>query len=133
MRLPPWAVAALRPERHVMIDSETSDLASIVEVRGPDRFGLLHELAATLAAEGCDIQAAFVDTVGHGAIDAFYVLGPNGRKLEDPETVDRVRRALDLVVEASGADGSVGAGSEGARAGDPSGEEARWAARRRDG
>ncbi len=127
------AVAALRPERHVMIDSETSDLASIVEVRGPDRFGLLHELAATLAAEGCDIQAAFVDTVGHGAIDAFYVLGPNGRKLEDPETVDRVRRALDLVVEASGADGSVGTGSEGARAGDPSGEEARWAARRRDG
>lgn len=91
-------VSATRPQQHVIVDNETSDLASIIEVRAPDRLGLLYEITAALAATGCDVEAALVDTLGHEVIDTFYVRGPGGGKLTSDTAVQRVRDALDEVV-----------------------------------
>jgi [protein-PII] uridylyltransferase len=92
--------SARRPDRYVVVDNAGSDLASIVEVRAPDRFGLLYEITATLAANGCDVEAAFVDTIGHGVVDSFYVRGPDGGKLVDGPTLEHVSEALSVVAGA---------------------------------
>ncbi len=113
--------AARRPDRYVVVDNAGSDLASIVEVRAPDRFGLLYEITAALVATGCDVEAAFVDTIGHGVVDSFYVRGPDGGKLVEGPALERVREALGVVVGARhDGEGRIGEdGHEGAGGGEP--------------
>jgi [protein-PII] uridylyltransferase len=91
-------VSASPPQRHVIIDNETSDVASIVEVRALDRMGLLHEITAALMATGCDVESAYVNTLGHEVIDTFYVRDEQGAKLSSGAAIQRVRDALNLVV-----------------------------------
>jgi [protein-PII] uridylyltransferase len=94
-------LAAARSPQHVLVDNETSDLASIVEVRAPDRLGLLYEITSALAATGCDVEAAIVDTLGHEVIDTFYVRAAGGGKIVDPLAIQAVSDALDRVVDNS--------------------------------
>ncbi|MDA8291595.1 MAG: [protein-PII] uridylyltransferase [Actinomycetota bacterium] len=91
-------VSALRPERRISVDNDASEIASIVEVRAPDRLGLLYEITSALASAGCDVEAAIVDTLGHEVIDTFYVRGSDGGKLAGDDEVRRVLEALERVV-----------------------------------
>jgi [protein-PII] uridylyltransferase len=85
--------------------------ASIVEVRAGDRAGLLHRLTAALAAEGLDVTAARVETLGGDAVDSFYVCSPGGSPLDAGQRA-RVEQAL--VAAATGAaPASVAAGAGG--------------------
>lgn len=45
----------------------------VVDVRAPDRLGLLVEIVEALFAEGLDVAVARIDTVGAEARDVFYV------------------------------------------------------------
>ncbi len=78
----------------VTIDNEASERCSVVEVRAPDRYGLLYRIAQTLAAAGLDVASALVDTLGHEVVDAFYVLDTDGGKLS-PSRIDEVRALLE--------------------------------------
>lgn len=62
-----------------------------VEVRINDRIGLLHDLAATLAALGLEIRLAKVDTRGSRAVDVFTVGDPQWNRAGRD---DEIRRAL---------------------------------------
>lgn len=97
-------VSALPPQQHVRFDNVTSDLATIVEVRAPDRLGLLHEITAALAGTGCNVESALVDTLGHEVIDTFYVHDGQGEKLSSVASIQTVRDALDLVVNSASPD-----------------------------
>jgi len=48
---------------------------TVLEVRAPDSPGLLYRLARALAADGADVAAARVETLGPQARDAFLVRG----------------------------------------------------------
>ncbi len=63
------------------LDERTSELATILEVRAPDRRGVLHRITAALADAGLDVVAALVDTLGHEVVDTFYVRDRDGNKL----------------------------------------------------
>ena len=56
-------------------DDEASG-AVVLELRGTDRIGLLHRVAAAL--EGCKVELrwARVATLGSSVVDAFCVAGP---------------------------------------------------------
>ena len=72
-----------------------SDLT--VEVRAPDRLGLLYDLATTFAQLGLDVLLAKIDTRAQQVVDVFTV--------RDPHSVgeDRQRQIHDRLAEALGA------------------------------
>ncbi|MBI4637078.1 MAG: [protein-PII] uridylyltransferase [Candidatus Rokubacteria bacterium] len=79
----------------ISVDNRLSDAYTVVEVKCPDRLGLLYLITRTLSALDLDIASARVATEIDQAFDTFYVHDRKGRKLEEPEAIDRLREALE--------------------------------------
>jgi [protein-PII] uridylyltransferase len=89
--------APLRPPPRVLFDDRASDLATVVEVRCADGPAVLYRITRALDAVGARVRSARIATYGVAVVDAFYVLGPDGGRLEAP-----AQRAA-LVAEVLGA------------------------------
>ncbi|MHA6793248.1 [protein-PII] uridylyltransferase [Pseudonocardia bannensis] len=63
------------PPRVLWFDDEASG-AVVLELRGTDRIGLLHRVAAALEGCGVDLRWARVATLGASVVDSFGVAGP---------------------------------------------------------
>lgn len=94
--------AAFAVSTSVSIDNSASEQATVVDVSGQDRPGLLQALAQTLAASGLTIQSAHIDCYGERAVDAFYVTEIDGGKFDDPDRITALRGALIKVLEDPG-------------------------------
>jgi [protein-PII] uridylyltransferase len=92
----------------VSIDNDASDEASVIEVSGRDRPGLLGAIADALAEAGLSIQSAHIDNYGERAVDAFYCHGPDGGKLTSARHINLLRAALVGVLEAAAAEPQAG-------------------------
>src|SRR2546429_537796 len=79
----------------VALGNQLSDTATGIVVKCPDRLGLLYLITKTLAGLGLDIVSARIATEIDQAFDTFYVQDREGRKIEDPETLERARAALE--------------------------------------
>jgi [protein-PII] uridylyltransferase len=88
----PPAAAPARVE--VTIDNEASDVATVVEVRAPDRIGTLYRITKALAELDLDVRLAKVSTLGHEVVDAFYVVDSGMAKLADPERLREIERGV---------------------------------------
>jgi [protein-PII] uridylyltransferase len=82
----------------VTINNEASGDATVIEVSGRDRPGLLAELARALSEAGLSIQSAHIDNYGERAVDAFYVRGPDGGKLTDGKACNALQSRLSEVL-----------------------------------
>jgi len=91
--------AAFAVTPSVLIDNDASPDATILEVSGRDRPGLLGELARALSENGLSIASAHIDNYGERAVDAFYVHAESGAKADDPKRVRSLRKALIEVLE----------------------------------
>lgn len=80
-------------EADVAFDDRASPWHTIVELRAPDRRGLLGKVAAALARAGAQILQATASTRDGVAVDTFFVTGRRGGKL-DPSEQRSVRAAL---------------------------------------
>jgi [protein-PII] uridylyltransferase len=78
----------------IVVDNQLSDDYTVVEVKCPDRVGLLYLITAALSALGLDIASARIATEIDKALDTFYVHDDKGQKIEDPEAIERLRAAL---------------------------------------
>jgi [protein-PII] uridylyltransferase len=92
-RKAPLVTVATRVE----FDDEASSHSTLLEVVAQDTTGLLRALSLTLAAQGCNIEVALVDTEGETAIDVFY-LTRGGMKLDKDEE-KALREALLQAIE----------------------------------
>jgi [protein-PII] uridylyltransferase len=79
----------------IALDNQLSDTATVIEVKCPDRLGLLYLITKTLAGLGLDIVSARIATEIDQAFDTFYVQDREGRKVEDPGALERVRAGLE--------------------------------------
>ncbi|MDQ6674261.1 MAG: ACT domain-containing protein, partial [Chloroflexota bacterium] len=79
---------AMQPEEaeaiQVSVDNAASQFFSVVEVRAPDRVGLLYRISRALHELGLDIHHARIATLPEGALDVFYVWDLSGEKLDEP-------------------------------------------------
>ncbi|WP_395649523.1 [protein-PII] uridylyltransferase [Brevundimonas sp.] len=94
---PRRAVFDVRPV--VMIDTAASDTATVIEVSGADRPGLLAELSRTLTDLGLSIRSAHVAGYGERAVDSFYVVDRKGRKVFAEQLLIEIQTALEAVLE----------------------------------
>jgi [protein-PII] uridylyltransferase len=78
----------------VEVDNEASDFFTVIEVRAPDRIGLLFDVTRTLADERLDVHIAKVATYAEHVVDAFYVRDELGRRVEDPDRVAMLEEAV---------------------------------------
>ena len=84
----------------VHIDNAASRRYSILEVSTADRRGLLYGVTKLLHERGIDIHLAKVDTIGPEVVDAFYIQRSNGLRIDDPDEMERLRRAVLEVLDA---------------------------------
>jgi [protein-PII] uridylyltransferase len=80
---------SFRPSRRphvppkIAFDNQTSSRATIFHISSADRTGLLFDLASKFSQHECDIEVVLIETRGNKAIDVFYVVGPEGEKLDE--------------------------------------------------
>jgi [protein-PII] uridylyltransferase len=82
----------------ISIDNNLSDAFTVVEVKSPDRLGLLYLITRTLASLRLNIASARIATEIDQAFDTFYVEDAKGHKIEEPEAMERLRTALETAL-----------------------------------
>jgi [protein-PII] uridylyltransferase len=90
----PSAALRLVEDPSVRVDNHGSGTCTIVEVRAPDRPGVLYRITRALADLDLDIRTAKVATLGPEVVDSFYVQTASGGKLADREHVRELERAI---------------------------------------
>ena len=102
MANPRRAAFDVRPT--AMIDLDETATAAVVEVSGADRPGLLVELARVFADHQLSIRSAHIAGFGERAVDSFYVTDLKGQKPGPGPRLDRLREALERVLDRRTAD-----------------------------
>lgn len=88
------APSSIEPvDGHISVDNHSSPWHSMIEVRAPNRAGLLGKVAAAISSIGGHISSATITTSEGNAIDRFAVVGANGEKL-GPKDERALRSAL---------------------------------------
>ncbi len=78
----------------VLIDNKASARATVIEVNGRDRPGLLYELTLALTRLHLMIHGARITTFGERAVDVFYVRDALGDKIENPARLAKIQKRL---------------------------------------
>ena len=91
--------AAFEVRPVVMIDHHASEAATVVEVSGADRPGLLAALSRVFNDQGLNIRSAHVASFGERAVDSFYVVDGKGRKIASEEVASELKAALEAVLD----------------------------------
>ncbi len=78
----------------VIIDNDSSNRYTVVEVAGLDRTGLLFDLTEALFRLSLNIVSAHIATFGERAVDVFYVTDLTGAKITSEEKFKTIRAEL---------------------------------------
>jgi [protein-PII] uridylyltransferase len=78
----------------VIIDNESSNRYTVIEVAGLDRTGLLFDLTEALFHLNLNIVSAHVATFGERAVDVFYVNDLTGAKITSAVRAEKIRSEL---------------------------------------
>jgi [protein-PII] uridylyltransferase len=78
----------------VMIDNDSSEHYSVIEVYSDDRIGLLYDVAKTLSDFDLNIYRAIIGTRADQVVDVFYVQDHNHRKINDEGLMKEIHQSL---------------------------------------
>ncbi len=78
----------------VRLDNEASSNATVIEVRAPDKVGILHRITKALGEVGLDIRHAKIQTLGNEVVDTFYVRNADRQKVTDEFHAKEIERAI---------------------------------------
>jgi len=85
-------------EPRVIIDNQSSNRFTVIEINGRDRLGLLYDLTEALYRLNLNIGSAHVSTFGEKAVDVFYVTDLTGGKIENEARRKQIENALTAVL-----------------------------------
>ena len=91
---PQQRIKAFTVEPRVIIDNNSSNRFTVIEINGLDRIGLLYDLTEALYKLNLNIASAHVTTFGEKAIDVFYVTDLTGAKLENATRHAQIEHAM---------------------------------------
>ncbi|MBC8038023.1 MAG: [protein-PII] uridylyltransferase, partial [Rhizobiales bacterium] len=91
---PQLRINAFTVEPRVIIDNQSSNRFTVIEINGLDRIGLLYDLTEALYRLNLNIASAHVTTFGEKAIDVFYVTSLTGGKIEDTARHKQIEHTL---------------------------------------
>jgi len=92
VRLEPFSV-----EPRVVIDNDSSNRHTVIELTGLDRVGLLHDLTEALFSLNLNIASAHITTYGERAVDVFYVSDLTGAQILN---IDRQNTIIETLTQA---------------------------------
>jgi glutamate-ammonia-ligase adenylyltransferase len=75
----------------IRVDNEASERSTVLHIEGLDTAGFLYELTNALALAEINIELMQVRSSGARVRDTLWVTDKNGRKLVDPDQLERVR------------------------------------------
>ncbi len=84
----------LKPKAKVVVDNDSSDFYTIVEIHAEDRPGLLFDITRTFCDMGVGIYRAKIGTSADQVVDVFYVLDRVGQKLIEKDFISELKNAL---------------------------------------
>ena len=90
---------AFSVEPWVIIDNQSSNRFTVIEINGLDRIGLLYNLTEALFHLSLNIASAHITTFGEKAIDVFYVTDLTGGKIVNPARHAQIERELMKVLK----------------------------------
>jgi [protein-PII] uridylyltransferase len=82
-----------RPDK-IIVDNEASNFFSIVEIYTHDFPGLLYKITDTLFRCKLDVWVAKIATKVDQVVDVFYVRDFDGQKVDGPEQVAAIKKAI---------------------------------------
>jgi [protein-PII] uridylyltransferase len=95
---PQARIKAFTVEPRVIVDNQSSNRFTVIEINGLDRIGLLYDLTEALYGLNLNIASAHITTFGEKAIDVFYVTDLTGGKIENAARHKQIERALFAVL-----------------------------------
>ena len=110
-RRPRTRSGAFRVRPRVNFDNEASMTATVAEVEGLDRPGLLHDVARAIFESRLSISSAIVSTYGERAVDVFYLRDAYGHKITHPERLKATERRLLAALEGRALEGIAASGA----------------------
>ncbi len=91
--------SAFRIRPKVLFDNDASQLATVIEVEGLDRPGLLYDVTQAIFESGLSISSSMIATYGEKAVDVFYVRDGFGHKIRHPDRLETVEKRLKTALE----------------------------------
>nr|WP_246494812.1 [protein-PII] uridylyltransferase [Streptomyces zagrosensis] len=82
------------PPPRATVAPNSSEHATVIEVRAQDTPGLLYRIGRALEDARVAVRSAHISTLGANAVDAFYITDLTGAPLPEPRAVE-VARALE--------------------------------------
>lgn len=98
---PQQRIKAFTVEPRVIIDNQSSNRFTVIEINGLDRIGLLYDLTEALYKLNLNIASAHVTTFGEKAVDVFYVTDLTGAKIENATRHTQIENALGNILKPS--------------------------------
>ncbi len=93
-RIRPFTIAP-----QVIIDNDSSNIFTLIEINGLDRPGLLYALTQGLYELNLNIGSAHIVTYGEKVVDVFYVKDSFGHKITNPDKQQSVREKLLAIIK----------------------------------
>ncbi|MGE0210837.1 MAG: [protein-PII] uridylyltransferase [Parvibaculaceae bacterium] len=99
MARPRGRITSFTVEPRVIIDNESSNRTTVIEVNGLDRIGFLYDLTHALFRLNLNIASAHITTYGERAVDVFYVTDLTGEKITNGNRRNAIVRHLMQVLQ----------------------------------
>jgi [protein-PII] uridylyltransferase len=96
---PQQRMKAFTVEPRVIIDNQSSNRFTVIEINGLDRLGLLYDLTEALYKLNLNIASAHITTFGEKAIDVFYVTDLTGAKIENATRHKQIEGVLGAILK----------------------------------